>query len=278
MRVSLILRSILVALALGCLGGTSFAQAGAETSSGPVACPKGYEALCNALNAPGAGSEDIGSQAGTGGKSTAIVRPESLETNEILRQSLASLSPSVVQIEIVNPDQTVFSKGTAFYITKDGYALTSARLLPDARESISVGITNSIGERSNASIVSIQQDAELALVKVRSSREQLSIIGAGEASPVGFRRVLEGEKVSVIGFTLELPYQVHTTGIVESLDGPKGRFFVNAVVNPGMTGSPVLGGDGQLIGVVSGSAQPATLTLVVPIGYASTLLQMAGIR
>jgi hypothetical protein len=53
------------------------------TAPAPAACPKGYEALCSALSEPAPrGSGGLGSQAGTGGKSTVIVHPEAFEKSK----------------------------------------------------------------------------------------------------------------------------------------------------------------------------------------------------
>jgi hypothetical protein len=79
MSVPLTCKAIVTAIALAGFARAAPAQTSPEPLPAPVACPKGYEALCNALNSSGAGSANIGSQAGTGGKSTAFVRPEVLE-------------------------------------------------------------------------------------------------------------------------------------------------------------------------------------------------------
>jgi hypothetical protein len=65
------------------LSGLAQAQTPPEPTApaaAPAACPKGYEALCNALSAPRpGGTSGLGSQAGTGGKSTVIVHPDALQ-------------------------------------------------------------------------------------------------------------------------------------------------------------------------------------------------------
>jgi hypothetical protein len=82
---------VLVAGALSALSGLAAAQPASQSSApaapslptppaagpAPAACPNGYEALCSALPT-GGGSGGLGSQAGTGGRSTVIVNPDAL--------------------------------------------------------------------------------------------------------------------------------------------------------------------------------------------------------
>jgi S1-C subfamily serine protease len=264
-------------LALGALGGGG---ASTQTLPTPATCPKGYEALCKALNSQGAGSADIGSQAGTGGKSTAIVRPEAIENNDNLRESYSRFSPSIVRVQIgvldADSNQSDGEQGTAFYISKDGYALTSASLVSKSTESTRVIITNSVGVRLTALIVRVEKDTDLALLKVPSSLEQAPISGFGQAPGGGPEKALMGERVSILGFPLGLPSLYQITGTVAALNGPRGTFYLSAAVSPGMSGSPVLGEDGQLIGVLSGGFSGRAV--VIPIQYASPLLQLAGIQ
>ena len=83
MRSRLIAGTLAAGLALAGPSGAVTAQTAAAPESpaaepAPAACPKGYEALCGALTAPVPGGR-LGSQAGTGGKSTVLVHPEALQ-------------------------------------------------------------------------------------------------------------------------------------------------------------------------------------------------------
>lgn len=70
------------AVALAAASGLAAAQTSPEPeppAAGPAPCPKGYESLCRALSEPARSrAGGLGSQAGTGGKSTVIVHPEAL--------------------------------------------------------------------------------------------------------------------------------------------------------------------------------------------------------
>jgi len=275
MSIPLKCRAIVTAIALVGFVGAAPAQTSPEQSPAAAPCPKGYEALCKAFGSSGAGSADIGSQAGTGGKSTAFVRPEVLENDVALKEIYARFSPSIFQIEVVtsglDANQSKINKGTGFYIGNEGYAITSAHLFTDSSASTKVSVmSNPYAVQLVASIVSVLRDTDLALIKIAIPVAQVpGINGRGMAAV--------GERVSILGFRFDSgPYLTLVTGLVSSLEGgPRGDFLVTASVSPGMAGSPVLGANGELIGVVSGGSVSGAIG--VPIQYARPLFLTAGI-
>jgi S1-C subfamily serine protease len=148
-------------------------------------------------------------------------------------------APSIAKVEV---NVTALDKtssqvvGTAFFIAKDGYAITSAHIFKDnadtSNSAVEVRVTPVAGGSSvSATIVSIQHETDLALIKVPLTPERVPITGEGKP--------LIGENVSILGFPFGCGLSL-ITGIVSSLDAPKGSFLVKAY--PSGSG-PTMGSD-----------------------------------
>lgn len=118
--------SFVAAVAFSALSGfapeRATSQPVAPITTGPAACPSGYENLCNALPVTG-GSGGLGSQAGTGGKSTVIVHPDALaaptfgwpDTIDLLAQE-RSRAEACVDLLKASEDKAAIQQGRIAYV------------------------------------------------------------------------------------------------------------------------------------------------------------------
>jgi hypothetical protein len=131
------------------------------------------------------------------------------------------------------------ASGTAFAVHPDGLLATALHVVDEARE-VSVAFPG--GPTLQADVVAADGDSDLAILRVqRTGGPSLRL-----ADPQGIR---QGEEVIVIGYRLADvlgSYDVTVTrGIVSAIRTNLGLVQVDAAMNPGVSGGPVLNGRGE---------------------------------
>ena len=170
------------------------------------------------------------------------------------------VSPSVVNIEIVSTSQTltdfVDSSGSGFVFDVQGHIITNAHVVRDAQEIL---VTFSDGDVANASVVGIDDYSDLAVIQVDASHTTLVPAELGDSNDLEV-----GQRVIAIGNPFGLAGSM-TMGIVSALDRslPSARLLdpnydrysnpsiiqIDAAVNPGNSGGPLLDSFGRVIGI-----------------------------
>ncbi|MFC4068080.1 S1C family serine protease [Actinoplanes subglobosus] len=123
--------------------------------------------------------------------------------------------------------------------------------------------------RINATIVKVDQDKDLALLRANREIKALGI-AAGE--------VKSGQQVLVAGAPLGLEDSV-TTGVISAFrnteDGPTIQF--DAPINPGNSGGPVINSSREVVGIATAKARDAEgIGLAIPIEVACETLGACG--
>jgi S1-C subfamily serine protease/HEAT repeat protein len=146
--------------------------------------------------------------------------------------------------------------GTGFVVSPDGHLVTCAHVIQGA-DKIDVQIG---GKSYSATVVSVEADDDLAILKIDASG--LTRLPLADSSKVRL-----GEEVRAIGFPLStvLGDGIKVTrgivaGIVDRDEGK--RFQIDAAVNPGNSGGPVVNDRGQVLGVASSKLIGMELTRV----------------
>ncbi len=194
--------------------------------------------------------------------------------------------PSVVTISVRNANTG--GTGSGEVVRSDGYILTNNHVISAAASSGSVTVLFSDGSSAPATITGRDPQADLAVIKVTSSKS-LPVIPLGSSSSLEV-----GEPVVVLGAPLGLSSTV-TTGIVSALNrtidvpGDNGQTALlasaiqtDAAINPGNSGGAMTNCAGQLIGVPtagatvpSPSGQPSAgsvgLGFAIPVSTAETV-------
>lgn len=153
-------------------------------------------------------------------------------------------SPAVVAIQ---DERGIL--GSGFRLANTRLIVTAAHLLPSLQGSPTV-VWDS--RRWPARLISLDQDKDLALIELDDDAPMPGLRLEDEATPLA-----EGEWIVVIG----RPFGARptaTVGIVSALPGAvmtpeflRTRLQLNAAVNPGNSGGPVLNLDGRVIGVAN---------------------------
>jgi serine protease Do len=160
--------------------------------------------------------------------------------------------------------QAVEAKGSGFFISSKGYLVTNNHVVKNAK---SIFVTLSDGERLKATIVGTDPSTDLAVLKVTRSKP-FPYLELGDSASV-----TPGQWVIAIGNPFGLAETV-TTGVVSALDrdigdGQYDSFIqVDAPINEGNSGGPLLNQKGQVIGVNTAILTPTGGS--VGIGFAIT--------
>jgi S1-C subfamily serine protease len=170
--------------------------------------------------------------------------------------------------------------GSGIVLTADGYALTNRHVVEG---STSLVATTADGTEYPATIVTVSETQDLALVKIDATGLKPATIGPSA-------RIEVGQTAIAIGSPLGTYTETVTKGIVSALDRTitvqdeqtgrpvtlKGLIQTDAAINPGNSGGPLLNAIGQVIGVNTATASSAEgLGFAIPIDEAASLIAQA---
>jgi len=180
--------------------------------------------------------------------------PEVIET--ALKEAIASQQMRPALPEIRTADSRGIGIGSGFFVSWNGHLVTNYHVVADASR-ISVSLD---GELVKADVIRIDPENDLALLKVDAIRAPLLIRQ--------HHSLERGTEIVALGYPL-VPIQGReqkaTFGHINALSGIQGdsRFTqLDAAVQPGNSGGPVLNRRGDVVGVVTQMLNPtATLAM-----------------
>ena len=172
----------------------------------------------------------------------------------------AAVTPACVGVSTHTTETNVFGQvsraaitGSGFLISADGYILTNNHVIETAAaEGLEVKVMLFSGEEYTAQIVGGDSTSDVALLKISGSGFPTAALGT-------FSGTVVGEPIYAIGNPLgELTYTM-TGGIVSALDRSIpisnrltiDMFQIDAAINNGNSGGPVVNRFGQVIGIAS---------------------------
>ena len=151
----------------------------------------------------------------------------------------------IIKSEDVNPNLITIGSGSGFYINNKGFALTNNHVIDICAQSIAV----IDGKETLFRVVATDKTNDVAVLKTDyKSRNYIKINEDGAKL---------GENVIAVGYPLagRLSDSVKITrGIVSSLSGLDnniGQIQIDAALQPGNSGGPVLNESGDLVGIAS---------------------------
>lgn len=176
-----------------------------------------------------------------------------------------------------------FATGTGFFVSERGHLLTNFHVVEDAQE-ISVVVPG--GEIHRAAVLKMDPANDIALIKVNVPTPALKLGPAHE--------VRRGDSITALGYPLvELQGQEMkaTFGRVNAVSGAAGdvRYFqIDAPIQPGNSGGPVLDEHGRVVGIATATAStigvarakgylPQNVNYAVKASYARPLLEAEGV-
>jgi len=168
---------------------------------------------------------------------SAVVQAAAVSGEGDLSVITKKVYPSVVKVEAQNHIRKV---ATGVVIDNKGHIVTTALITPKDEK---IFIITSDGTKSKAEFLGMDSETHLAVIRVKEAK--LPPIKMGEDKSLS-----AGSWIGVISISPENTPAV-TQGIVSSMG--KQSMRLNVYVVPGMSGSPVVDGEGRMIGLLRGT-------------------------
>ena len=208
------------------------------------------------------------------------------EVNDAVAQAMASATPrpafSEQVFQVIQPSLVLIqtkghdskgadenSLGSGTIVTTTGEILTSLHVVAGADE---ITVTFADGTQSGAQVVQSQPENDIAVLQ--PAQLPTIVVPAVLGNP-GAMRV--GDEAFAVGNPFGL-YSSMSAGVISCFNRTfkplgsdqklEGLIQIDAAVNPGNSGGPLLNRGGQVIGVVTGIINPTDENFFVGIGFA----------
>ncbi len=159
--------------------------------------------------------------------------------------------------------------GTGVVILENGVILTNLHVVAGAK---TIKVTFYDGFESEADVVSLQPENDLAVLKARNVPDDLpaaTLRSTGDLRP--------GDEVVAVGFPFGIGPSA-SAGVISGLGreyrSPEGKRVLtnliqfDAAANPGNSGGPLVTMDGEVVGIVTAILNPTEQRVFVGIGFA----------
>ncbi len=221
-------------------------------------------------------------------------RLTSQDVNNTVSQVLASATPPpayservyqiiqpsliLIQTQMTAPDgQPDRGLGSGVIVDDAGDILTSLHVVADAN---SIQVTFADGTQSSAQVTVRQPQHDIAVL--RADNPPAQIVPAVLGNPNTMR---VGDEVYAVGNPFGL-YGSISAGVISAFDRSfqpagsairlQGLIQIDAAVNPGNSGGPLLNRDGQVIAIVTGLVNPTDQDVFIGIGFATPITVAGG--
>jgi S1-C subfamily serine protease len=208
------------------------------------------------------------------------------EVNDLVAQAMASATPqpsfSSQVFQVIQPSLVLIQTkgetrdhrhgeglGSGVVVTDTGQILTSLHVVDGSDEIL---ITFADGTESGAEVILAQPENDIAVLQPFQLPEVLvpAVLGNPGAMRVGDEAYAVGNPFGLYGSMSSgvisgFNRTVQPDGSSQKLEG---LIQVDAAVNPGNSGGPLLNRGGQVIGIVTGIVNPTDESFFVGIGFA----------
>jgi S1-C subfamily serine protease len=162
--------------------------------------------------------------------------------------------------------------GSGVVIVDSGVILTNLHVVAGAQR---VTVTFHDGSESDANLLSVHPENDLAIIKARKIPDDLPAATLGSAG-----QLKPGDEVVAVGFPFGMGPSV-SSGVVSGLNrefrSPEGKRMLtqliqfDAAANPGSSGGPLVTMQGDVVGIVTAIMNPTESRTFIGIGFAVTI-------
>jgi S1-C subfamily serine protease len=206
------------------------------------------------------------------GESVATALAEATLPPALSARAYQLIRPSLVLIETkaaAEDGEADSGLGSGVVVDASGAILTSLHVVADASEII---VTFADGTQSSAEVAVAQPENDIAVLLAHQPPAQLfpAILGNPGALRVGDETFAVGNPFGLYGSM--------SAGVISGFDRTfrppngdqqiQGLIQIDAAVNPGNSGGPLLNRFGQVVGIVVGIANPTEQNVFIGIGFA----------
>jgi len=193
--------------------------------------------------------------------------------SQMIIDAVQAVKNAVVKIDVYRKQKGKLQRagsGSGFIFSSDGLIFTNSHVVQGA-ERIMVSLLNE--NEIEATLVGLDADTDLAIIKVYSSGYSVARMGDSEAlqigqlliaigNPYGYQHTVTTGVVSALGRTLRSQNGMLVDNVIQS----------DAALNPGNSGGPMITTGGEVIGVNTAIIQGAQgLSFSVPINTAKEI-------
>jgi S1-C subfamily serine protease len=226
-----------------------------------------------------------------------FVKPNQLtvkDVNDTVASAMASATPEpaysslvyqairpslvLIQIEEAHEDEkSDYGLGSGVVVDSFGNILTSLHVVKGAS---TILVTFADGTESEAILVLEQPDIDIAVIQAYDT--PLFVVPAVLGNP---NAMSVGDEAYVVGNPFGL-YSSMSSGVISGFDRVfkltdsgieiHGMIQVDAAVNPGNSGGPLLNRAGHVVGIITGILNPTDESFFVGIGFAVPILIAVG--
>jgi S1-C subfamily serine protease len=182
------------------------------------------------------------------------------------------IQPSLVLIQTEEAGQggtTDFGIGSGVIVDDQGAVLTSLHVVANAT---SIKLTFADGTEATALVAATQPESDIAVL------QPSQLPGQFQPATLGNPHAMQiGDEAYVVGNPLGL-YGSMSAGVISGFERTfqpqnseqalKGLIQIDAAVNPGNSGGPLLNRYGQVVGIVTGLVNPTEQNVFIGIGFA----------
>jgi len=183
-----------------------------------------------------------------------------------------AIQPSLVLIQTQSPGENgeeANGLGSGVVINDSGDILTSLHVVADAAD---IRLTFADGTQSAAQVTATQPENDIAVL---SASQLPGLVVPATLGSAGAMRV--GDEAFAVGNPFGL-YSSMSAGVISGFERSfqppdsdqrlEGLIQIDAAVNPGNSGGPLLNRSGQVIGIVVGIVNPSEQEVFIGIGFA----------
>ncbi|HMU94750.1 MAG TPA: trypsin-like peptidase domain-containing protein [Anaerolineales bacterium] len=212
--------------------------------------------------------------------SVAMVMASATPAPSYSTQVYQAIRPSLILIQVEEKHQNAesdFGLGSGVVVDSFGNILTSLHVVDGASV---ITVTFADGTQSEAAIVSEMPERDIAVLQAYDT--PLSVVPAVLGNPNSMR---VGDEAFVVGNPFGL-YSSMSSGVISGFDRVfqmegtgleiPGMIQIDAAVNPGNSGGPLLNRNGHVIGIVTGIINPTDESFFVGIGFAVPITVAVG--
>ncbi len=203
------------------------------------------------------------------------------EVRQVIDQTLASATPppaySSRVYEAIRPSLVLIQTrssgedglGSGVIVDDAGDILTCLHVVGDATD---IKVTFADGTTARAAVTATQPENDIAVIRPDNLPQQLvpAVLGNPGALHVG-------DDAFVVGNPFGL-YSSMSAGVISGFDRAfeppgdapvlRGLIQIDAAVNPGNSGGPLLNRQGEVVGIVTGIVNPTEQNVFIGIGFA----------
>lgn len=172
------------------------------------------------------------------------IRAQQSSSSDPIIELVRKVTPAVVKLQVMDVNGRVIKIGSGFFISADGQLVTNKHVIAGASR---VAITSQSGAHFTVEeTLAVSKDADVVLLRTTARNTPFLALGNTDQIEAGARIIVVGNPLSLEGTVSE--------GIISAKRQTKDEGMlvqITAPISHGSSGSPVIGRDGRVVGVVS---------------------------